>query len=928
MTDIANKENFYPKGSEWRKWDLHIHTPLSIYQRYGTNDDATWEKYIADLESLNNDFAVLGINDYLFLDGYVKLKIEQDENQRLKNFKLLPVVEFRIEKFAGIDFGQLKRINLHVIFSDELLIETIQSQFLNTLEQSYYLQNGEPWTRAITPESVAELGQQIKAGVPEQELPKYGSDLTEGFNNLNVKEDKIFEALNKDCFKGKYLIAIGKTEWGDLKWTDASIATKKSIINRADIVFTAAKSVEDFEKAKQQLTNHAVNDTLLDCSDAHYYSTETDKDRIGNCFTWIKADPTFEGLKQVLYEYDERVKIQITNPTLDFEKPYFSSISISNDEIIFTDEDDLIFSKNEIGIPLNQNLVAIIGGRGEGKSMLTDYIASSFVGQSHSKEGTFRKEGNLAIKYFKTNQRDDETITFTLNSEKHAVEFLYINQGRLKNVVEAKDKQTSLADSIRRLAKLSEPKFQQELNSEILQTLKELHELSDFFEITDEQGNLINTLEYLQSQESSINEFINNITTQENKDKLTRYSSNLGQINELSLKREQLSKFETELKQTIQNLNARILNLNSGGNKIPNLADSVFEPQLTAVTNWVQEIATSIQNISLAIESVKEEFKDYKGDLTTLLNDIDKFQKSLFEIRSRIAEVNQKKERHLSLLKAIFQDEGENISFVSKIRQDYENQKSKLETDWSNFNKIDERSDLNGAQKDIMKKLLNDLSIDVVVYFDVNGFYDEITNSINGAVWRVKNNRQAQKEWFRILNLDSFFEFIKTRYLAAYNENAFYKESFSKIFFDESIRKRFIKVFPVLKYQGKDLNKISVGQKGTVYLKMMLATEAFAKPIIFDQPEDDLDNEFIMDDLIELFKNLKKYRQVIIVTHNANLVVNADAEQIIIANNDKGKLNYSSGSLENQKINDNICKILEGGRTAFEKRRDKYKYSK
>jgi len=56
--------------------------------------------------------------------------------------------------------------------------------------------------------------------------------------------------------------------------------------------------------------------------------------------------------------------------------------------------------------------------------------------------------------------------------------------------------------------------------------------------------------------------------------------------------------------------------------------------------------------------------------------------------------------------------------------------------------------------------------------------------------------------------------------------------------------------------------------------------------------------------------------------------VNADAEQIIIANNEKGKLNYSSGSLENQKINDRICKILEGGRTAFEKRRDKYKYSK
>ena len=219
------------KGSEWRKWDLHVHTPFSIYQRFGNNDDATWETYIKDLEKLPSEFAVIGVNDYLFLDGYSKLKFEQENNSRLQNLKLLPVVEFRIEKFAGINFEQLKRINLHVIFSDEVSIETIQSQFLNTLEQSYYLESGQPWTRAITPQSVEELGKQIKSTVPEAELHKYGSDLTEGFNNLNVREDEIFKSLNKDCFKGKHLIAIGKTEWGELKWTDASIATKKSIIN-------------------------------------------------------------------------------------------------------------------------------------------------------------------------------------------------------------------------------------------------------------------------------------------------------------------------------------------------------------------------------------------------------------------------------------------------------------------------------------------------------------------------------------------------------------------------------------------------------------------------------------------------------------------------------------------------------------------------
>ena len=97
-------ENNYKKGAEWRKWDMHVHTPFSIYQQFGEDNDETWVKYIADLESLPNEFAVVGINDYLFVDGYEKLKHEQDNNGRLKKIKILPVVVFRIEKFAGIKF--------------------------------------------------------------------------------------------------------------------------------------------------------------------------------------------------------------------------------------------------------------------------------------------------------------------------------------------------------------------------------------------------------------------------------------------------------------------------------------------------------------------------------------------------------------------------------------------------------------------------------------------------------------------------------------------------------------------------------------------------------------------------------------------------------------------------------------------------------
>jgi hypothetical protein len=306
------------------------------------------------------------------------------------------------------------------------------------------------------------------------------------------------------------------------------------------------------------------------------------------------------------------------------------------------------------------------------------------------------------------------------------------------------------------------------------------------------------------------------------------------------------------------------------------------------------------------------------------LNDIDKFQKNLSEIRENIEVSKAKNEQLIEHTKKIFESSGSNNSLIKKIRTDYESQVNDLQKDWADFKDVDTKEYLNSSQKAILKNLLTDLEIEVKVDFDINKFYDSIYHCIDGGKWRIKNNRQAQINSFEVKDLDTFFEFLKNKYLEFYDNDGIHSKTFTNILFKESERQKYLKVFPILKYKNKDLNKISVGQKGTVYLKMMLATEAFSKPIIFDQPEDDLDNEFIMQNLISLFKELKQYRQVIIVTHNANLVVNADAEQVIVASNIDGELNYVSGSLENQLINSKICQILEGGEVAFEKRRRKY----
>jgi predicted ATPase len=109
-------------------------------------------------------------------------------------------------------------------------------------------------------------------------------------------------------------------------------------------------------------------------------------------------------------------------------------------------------------------------------------------------------------------------------------------------------------------------------------------------------------------------------------------------------------------------------------------------------------------------------------------------------------------------------------------------------------------------------------------------------------------------------------------------------------------------------------------------LKLFLSTGNNC-PIIIDQPEDHLDNDFIYSDLVATIRGAKEKRQVIIVTHDANLVVNGDSEQVIVAKYQNGQIDHQiNGSLENPDIRLRVAKILEGGDEAFKKREQKYQF--
>jgi energy-coupling factor transporter ATP-binding protein EcfA2 len=105
------------------------------------------------------------------------------------------------------------------------------------------------------------------------------------------------------------------------------------------------------------------------------------------------------------------------------------------------------------------------------------------------------------------------------------------------------------------------------------------------------------------------------------------------------------------------------------------------------------------------------------------------------------------------------------------------------------------------------------------------------------------------------------------------------------------------------------------------------------RPLVIDQPEENLDPKSIFEELVPQFRAARKRRQVVMVTHNANLVVNTDADQVIVAESVQGAegalptISYRSGSLENPEIRALVCQVLEGGERAFLERERRYRLS-
>ncbi|WP_315106579.1 TrlF family AAA-like ATPase [Capnocytophaga gingivalis] len=962
------------RGSEWRKWDLHVHTPLSIEQEYGGNTPENWERFISNLERLPSEIKVIGINDYIFIDGYKKV-LDEKQKGRLSNIELiLPVIELRIDKFANVSENEpFKRVNFHIIFSNELTPEIIQEQFLNSLSCEYILNSDlhdkSIWNGTITIKSITDLGQKI---IDSSNGKINGSPLKIGFNSLNIPYNKLLEKLENSYLKNKFLTAVGKTEWDTMRW-DGSVADKKNVINRANFVFSASPTVELAVKARESLKSQSVNHKLLHCSDAHTFINNlqnTKEKELGHCFTWIKADPTFEGLKQIIYEYGERVKIQD-------EKPDFKEDKEIIDEIRFISPSNKFRNGK---IYLNPNLNVIIGGKSSGKSILLYSIAKTLLADTKDKL------------LFKNNEEE----RYSIKSIDSGFDFEITTKAGFSQKISDREKDDySVIPNIKyipqnELVKLAEPELSgkgESLNKIVRHLIREDYDsnekYNDFIKNVKQYDkereelidNYFDTLDNIQKLEAELKTKSNkevlqtNIKTNSEKveelnkkaglsdEQIQQYKSIQEQQQQNQKRRDLLNSDFSQTNAFLQELNKELSNLQERKNTFlqsihKNEFRGYYQDKLKFIDDSIVQLQGLISEIGIIINSEGKRIFNTDNIFKKELKQIN-YEKSNIEEELKPYQQNEDIKKQIRTLEEFIENDGKLLSEIDSLNKKIEEKRQSIEEIKTKLfdlykNSYNEYIDIVEQLKNRTIELEKDgLQIRGVTQFNFPKFRREIISFTHGTY--NDNDKYCILDENRSRIFETNYDELISNISKMFNEIMTSEYRIKTISKKEAVKKLLNDYFYdywEITYKNDKLGEMSTGKASFVILMLIIGLSKSKSPILIDQPEDNLDNRSVTKDLVSYLKMKKIERQIILVTHNANIVVNADAENVIVANqkgqNDKEtntpyQFDYINGAIENtfkdpeeqdllksMGIREHITEILEGGETAFKNREKKY----
>ena len=902
---------------------MHVHSPESFFLRDSKPD---WGDFIDSLENAPEEVKAIAITDYGTIDGYKEVK-EYKENGRLKNIDLiLPNVELRIAAPQASTTSN-KGIDIHFIF-DNTPKDHIK-EIERCLGELFYEITGTKFS--CGKDEFIRLGHKMKEGLSDVEA------LKEGFSNFRPSVEVFRKWVEGEAFLQEHcLIAIDNSEISAAQKYKGNTSNINEILKIAHMIFSSNRNDREYYLGKKgRLPDGGIKPCIHGC-DKHVPDElfQVDKDR----FCWIKADPTFEGLKQIIYEPEYRVEIQDSKPKGKEDYQLIDRVKFTHDK----------FCPKEI--LLNQNLTTIIGGRSTGKSVLLRNIAQAIDSK--------QVENNLKIAGLEDYPEEKRISQFSVVwKDQHQDEkdgsmgtkrkIIYIPQSYLNRIADRATGKGAVKEIIEDILKQEDAiksafeQLEREKRGkigEVSQWIVDLFDKKDALEalsgdirnIGDKKG-IEAAVQKLRQEISELNEKAG--MTSEDMTKYNYLSDKIvGLDNEMLILSEDLQSLEMLAKHQANfspsTVTRDVLERLSQETRL-SLSNALVALLQEANNKWQAEISKQRD----LLESRKTQKQEERGNLYQELRpllDKAKGSQSLAEKSQKLPE----EERKLAIIKG---QEERLVSLKGDLKNLVENIAKAHSDFFDNFSRA--KAEIL-KQKNITEK--RGLKFSMEISFRKKSFQDCINNICDKRKLRsfkggfLEDYEYSDSTKFKDDVKDIIKDILKKE-LAIKRQEREAIQGLSQSWFDFDYK---------IEQDGDEISEMSPGKRSFVLLKLLIELDNSECPILLDQPEDDLDNRSIYQELVKFIKTKKKERQIIIVTHNANLVVAADAECVIVANqegkeskNKKYQFEFVQGALENTfsakgvqyvlercGIKEHVCDILEGGKDAFEQRKKKYNF--
>jgi hypothetical protein len=967
----------WSQGSTWHRWDPHIHAPGTLKEnQYGRHDDdAVWTRYFDAIRSAQPRCSALGITDYFVPRGY-RLFIERGGRTQLPGLFVFPNVELRLKTRA--DRGNAP--NVHLLISPEP--HDHLSVITSKLAALTFTFGGEEFR--CTEDELRRLGRAI------QRDPSLNDEaaLRAGAAQFLVDHDH-FAKLKRDPWIHQHVlfaVAAGNDGLGGLKADGAFKAHREELGRIADVIFSGSPSERRYwlgDHPDVELRISGVK-PCLHGSDAHAFDRilTPDEDRR----SWVRGSPTFDGLRQTLIEPRRRVHIGAAPDSTRSNSNVIAKMRLRNapwfepNEFLLNDGLVTVIGARGSGKTALADLVALAADARDREASTASFIQRAGDLLSDIEVELEWADGSTTPARGLSGGADDQPRVRYLSQQ--FVERLS-HRERVANArrddfwldEDAAEPPDPLLEEIERVVFEAIP-IEDRMEAERFTSLRDarlgdhlesrradrdsIRRMTEAIAVENSKKQSIEVLKKASDEATRVRVAIEHelkaLPTTAPPEHVKAHQEALAAYNALQVAVQQ----QASRAQRLQSLRAALMQEQS---RVDDAHQDirVRYPDLVDDATWAK-LRPRVDPAALAaLESLATAARDQErklrergtapaggadAGLQVLESCVAATQKTLGEDETkskrraelaRRLEVAQTTETKAKASLADAEGANDRITTARSARyRAYERLLQTLEAEVAALNELYRPL----KQRLAADSRLQSLSFEVSRHIDLEKWVIDGERIFDLRRPPFRGRGELREAARRILepawrsgspgDVRAAIEKFHTDYLKdapqPLRQGVSMLDLGQWLFSTDHISIRY-----AIQYEGRDITNLSPGARGVVLLTLFLAIDDYDdRPLVIDQPEENLDPKSINGLLVPFFIEAAKRRQIIMVTHNANLVVNTDADQVIVARSERSEASelpnfkYEAGGLEDPRIRTLVCQYLEGGEEAFRRRADRY----